>query len=632
MTETDIQSPPRALRIALVGSPNSGKTTLFNSLTGLRAKTGNYAGVTVERSTGQLMSRSRKVELIDLPGTYSLDAISEDESVAIRVLRGEFATESPPDGVACVIDSTTLERSLPLLAEVLAVGRPTVLVLTMIDELKARGGDIDIFRLQDTLGIPVVGVVGTRGIGIADLSDLLIQPDKWTRHKVALPSDISDRFAWADRVLNDSTRTRPQEHKFTRRLDKLLLHPILGPLVFLAFLVVFFQAIFSWAGPAMDFFAGTMDDLADYILQQDGSDSAFTSLLANGVIRGVGGVIVFLPQILLLFAVILFLEACGYMARAAFVIDRVMGWIGLEGRCFIALLSSYACAVPGILATRTIPNPKDRLATVLVAPLTTCSARLPVYLLLITAFVPADPLIGPFDMRAATLFGLYLLGAVSTMVCAAILKKGMLRGANLPFYMELPPYRLPSLRSIALGVWERARVFIVRAGTVILAASVVLWILLNFPKQEAKPGMDEAQAQRIQLEQSYAATIGRSIEPIFEPMGFDWRVNVGLLGSFAAREVMNSTLAEIYAYSGDLEEVDGLASVITAKDPVTGKPPLERASAFALLVFFVFALQCISTIAAIRRETNSWRWPLFALAYMTALAWVGGWVTYWLTA
>jgi ferrous iron transport protein B len=497
----------------------------------------------------------------------------------------------------------------------------------MIDELKARGGDVDLFKLQHTLGIPVVGVVGTRGIGMDDLRELLCKPDTWPRSELDPPKDIADRFAWADRLLSTATRKRPVEHTLTRRLDRVLLHPLIGPLVFLTFLVFFFQAIFSWAGPAMDFLAGLMDGLADVVLA-NAPENAFTSLIADGIIRGVGGVLVFLPQILLLFAVILFLEACGYMARAAFVIDRVMGWIGLEGRCFIALLSSYACAVPGILATRTIPNPKDRLATILVAPLTTCSARLPVYLLLITAFVPAEPLLGPFDWRAGALFGLYLLGALSTMICAAIFKRGMLRGANLPFYLELPPYRMPSLRSIGLGVWERARVFLRRAGTVILAASVILWVLLNFPSHEASEGMSEAQAERARLEQSYAASLGKSLEPVFEPMGFDWRVNVGLVGSFAAREVMNSTLAQIYSYGGDEEDYDGLASVITARDPVTGKPPLERASAFALLVFFVFGLQCISTIAAIRRETNSWRWPLFALAYMTVLAWVGAWLTY----
>jgi ferrous iron transport protein B len=617
----------KRLEIALVGSPNAGKTTLFNALTGLRAKTGNYPGVTVDRRRGRCTVDDTEIILTDLPGTYSLHAISEDEAIAVRVLKGELEGEPEPDGVVVVADATTLQRSLPMIAEVMQLGRPTLLCLTMIDELKARGGDIDLFALQRELGVHIIGVVGNRGLGIDDLRNHLAKPDEW-RPAVNLPApDPESRFAWADQLLEMITRHPVQESTLTRRMDKVLLHPVMGGFVFLAFITFFFQAIFSWAGPAMDFFAGTLDGLADWILVTM-PDGLLADLLANGVVRGVGAVVVFVPQIALLFAMILFFEASGYMARAAFVVDRMMGWIGLEGRCFISLLSSYACTVPGIMATRAIPSPKDRLATILVAPFATCSARLPVYAVLITAFIPATPVLGPITMQGLTLMGLYLLGGATALLFAAIFKRGMLRGASLPFYMELPPYRFPRLSSLAVQVWRRLKLFLTSAGKIIFIGSIVLWVLLNFPQVDTPAGLSEAAAGRQQVEQSYAADIGRALEPLTEPLGFDWRLNIGLVGSFAARELMVSTMAQVYAFNGDSENVDGMAELITSADPVTGEPLVTFATGLSLLVFFVFAMLCVSTLAVMKRETGSWKWPAFTTVYMFAVAWIGSFITY----
>ncbi len=620
----------RPTRIAILGAPNSGKTTLFNALTGHRAKAGNYPGVTVDRREGELRARFTElaVRLIDLPGVYSLEPQSEDEAVAVRVLRGEFG-EPPPDGVVVVLDATTIERALPLVAEAAELGLPLCIALTMIDELKARHGEIDLEALGAELGVPVLGVVGNRGLGIDDLGALVAESGHWTRSE-ALPEAAEadtpeQRFEWTYSVLGRCRRKVPRADDWSRRLDRFLLHPVLGPAVFLTFVALFFQAIFTWATPAMDLLSGLMDGLADWVLTVV-PDSLLTRLLADGVIRGVGAVIVFLPQIVLLFTVILFLEGCGYMARAAFVVDRVMGWVGLEGRCFLALLSSYACAVPGIMATRTIPSERDRLTTILVAPFATCSARLPVYTLLIAAFIPADPVFGPFTWQGLTLGGLYLLGTAAALVSAAVLQRGLRRGASLPFYLELPPFRLPRPSDILLGVWDRAKMFLRRAGTIILCVSIVLWFLLNLPRRAADPELSAAANQQAILEGSYAASVGRFIEPVFAPMDFDWRINVGLVASQAAREVMVATLAQIYAHED--EEGEGLGGVLAGVGDGSGEPLLSRPSALALLVYFAFAMQCMSTLAVIRRETGKWRWPAFTFVYMTGLGWLGAWVTF----
>ena len=620
----------RPARIAILGAPNSGKTTLFNALTGHRAKAGNYPGVTVDRREGDLHSRFTEapVRLIDLPGVYSLEAQSEDEAVAVRVLRGEF-DEPPPDGVVVVLDATTIERALPLVAEAADLGVPLCIALTMVDELKARHGEVDVNALGAELGVPVLGVVGNRGLGIDDLGALLAACEDWTPSAAlrgpAAAETPEQRFDWTYGVLERCRRKVPRRDHWTRRLDRFLLHPVLGPAVFLTFVALFFQAIFTWATPAMDLLSGLMDGLADWLLAAL-PDVLLTRLLADGVIRGVGAVIVFLPQIILLFTVILFLEGCGYMARAAFVVDRLMGWVGLEGRCFLALLSSYACAVPGIMATRTIPSERDRLTTILVAPFATCSARLPVYTLLIAAFIPADPVFGPFTWQGLTLGGLYLLGTAAALVSAAVFQRGLRRGASLPFYLELPPYRLPRPSDVLLGVWDRAKMFLRRAGTIILCVSIVLWFLLNLPRRAADPELSAAANQQAILEGSYAASVGRFIEPVFAPMDFDWRINVGLVASQAAREVMVATLAQIYAHED--EEGEGLGGVLAGVGDGSGEPLLSRPSALALLVYFAFAMQCMSTLAVIRRETGKWRWPAFTFVYMTGLGWLGAWVTF----
>ena len=620
----------RHARIALLGAPNSGKTTLFNALTGHRAKAGNYPGVTVDRREGGLQGRftEESIRLIDLPGVYSLESQSEDEAVAVRVLRGEFG-EPVPDGMLVVLDATTIERALPLVAEAASLGVPLCVALTMIDELKARHGEIDVVALEAQLGVPVLGVVGNRGLGVDDLGALLASSRDWTPSpalKEAAAADTpEERFDWTYGVLERCRRETPRPDRWTRRLDRFLLHPVLGPAVFLTFVALFFQAIFTWATPAMDLLSGLMDGLAARLLTAL-PDTLLTRLLADGVIRGVGAVIVFLPQIVLLFTVILFLEACGYMARAAFVVDRLMGWVGLEGRCFLALLSSYACAVPGIMATRTIPSERDRLTTILVAPFATCSARLPVYTLLIAAFIPADPVFGPFTWQGLTLGGLYLLGTAAALVSAAVLKRGLRRGASLPFYLELPPFRLPRPSDIALGVWDRARMFLRRAGTIILGVSIVLWFLLNLPRRDADPQLSAAANQQVILEGSYAASVGRFLEPVFAPMDFDWRINVGLVASQAAREVMVATLAQIFAHEG--EDGEGLGGVLAGGGERGGAPVLSRASALALLVYFAFAMQCMSTLVVIRRETGKWRWPAFTFVYMTGLGWLGAWATF----
>jgi len=613
-------------RIGLLGSPNSGKTTLFNALTGLRAKTGNYPGVTVDRRAGTAACPDGAVKLLDLPGTYSLNAMSQDEAIAVQAMRGEIEGEKPLDGVVMVADATTLERSLPLLGEAMLQGLPLCLVLTMVDELKARGGELDLFRLQNELGIQVIPVVGNRGLGLDDLRALLPSPESWISPKSPPAKAKAEHFQWADQVFKDACRARPQASKVTASMDRVLLHPVSGGLIFFIFMACFFQAIFSWAMPAVDFLDSLVHSGADWVIATF-PESWATQLFADGILRGVGAVLVFTPQIALLFLLILTFEACGYLARAAFVTDRLMGWAGLEGRCFVSLLSSFACAVPGIMATRTIPSPRDRLATMMVAPLMTCSARLPVYALLIGAFIEPTPLLGPFTSQGAAMFGLYALGVVSAIVFAALFKRGLLKGATLPFYLELPPYRFPSFSSILLQVWHRLLLFFKRAGTVILGASLALWLLLTFPKA-ATEGLTDTQAQQAQIEASYAASIGKAIEPAILPLGWDWRVGVGLIGSFAAREVFVSTMAQVYALPEQEDDSTDLADVLVRGSPGAPSSALSFASAMALLVFFVYALQCISTVAVLVREAGGWRYGLFALAYQTGFAWLAAFATY----
>ena len=619
----------RRVVFGLLGSPNAGKTTLFNALTGLRARVGNYPGVTVERREAELpIDDERTAILIDLPGTYGLTPISADEAVVDDVLAGRIEGVARPEALILVVDACSLPRTLPFIGEALRLEQPVCVVLSMLDELAARGGQVDLERLEAALGVPVIGVIGHRGRGLDELKTWLRRdPASWPHPAILPPADRFERADWADSIANTVIHRTPARHALTERVDRVVLHPLWGSLLFLAVMVVFFQLIFRMATPAMD----AID--AGIGLLGEGARAALPAgwmadLVADGLIAGVGSVVIFLPQIVILFSLLYLLEDLGYMARAAFVIDRVMGRIGLEGRSFVALLSAYACAVPGIMATRTIPSPRDRLVTILVAPLMTCSARLPVYALLISAFVPARSVWGPIGLQGLVLLGLYLSGALAALVVAAILKRFVVRGEGLPFTMELPTYRWPTFRVWISQVWTSAWAFLRRAGTIILAASIVLWLLLSFPRVEAPPEMSASEARAYALEQSAAGRLGHAIEPLIAPLGFDWKIGVGLIASLAAREVIVATLAQVYA-AGSGDETESLRDSLRAdRDPETGEKVFTPATVGALLVFFVFALQCTSTIAIMSRETNSWHWPAFAFGYLLVLAYTASFLTH----
>ncbi len=622
--------PGEAARVALVGSPNTGKTTLFNALTGASARVGNYPGVTVERREGRVLRIEREVHVIDLPGTYGLRGETLDEQVTEQVLDGRLDGEDSPGAVLLVLDATTLRRGLALAVEVLRryPQRSCALAVTMIDELAARGGRLDLGRLGRELGCPVFPVVGHRGSGMDALRRALERPESWERPPPAAPlDDPAERFALVDRIWDDICLAAPGADTRTDRIDRLLLHPVGGLLAFGAVMVLLFQSIFAWAVPAMEAIetgfaalgAASRDTLPAGI---------WLELWTDGVLAGVGSVLVFLPQIVILFALIHLLEGLGYMARAAFVVDRVMGKVGLQGRSFVVLLSCYACAVPGIMAARTIPNPRDRLATILVAPFMTCSARLPVYTLLIAAFVPAVSVLGPLGLQGLVMLGLYLLGAVAAIGSAWLLKSTLIRGRPSTFFMELPPYRWPTLRLLGTQIWRSTWAFVRRAGTVIFVASLVVWVLVSFPSAEPDASRTPAEQAAADLEASVAARLGHAIEPAIEPLGYDWKIGVGLVASLAAREVIVATLAQIYAV-GDPDDFGGLRQALRDDvDPRTGEPVFDLPTALSLLVFFVFALQCTSTIAVMARETGSWRWPAFAFVYMQTLAWTAAFVTY----
>ena len=616
------------LLVALLGAPNSGKTTIFNALTGARAKVGNYPGVTVERREGVIRKSARSVRVLDLPGSYSLRGETPDEQVVEQVLAGEIGGK--PDALLIVADATTLQRSLAMVVDALEAHPelPSALVVTMIDEMRARGGKINFVKLGKTLGTPVFPVVGHRGVGMDALLRALESPEQWSRPKTFPKTEApEERFEWVDEVCRDIGATKIEPDTRSDKIDRWLLHPLMGGLAFAAVMIFVFQSIFTWAVPAMDGiegFFGELGRLSRMVLPQ----GLFADLWADGIVAGVGSVLVFLPQIIILFTLIHLLEDVGYMARAAFVVDRIMGWVGLQGRSFVVLLSCSACAVPGIMAARTIPSPRDRLATILVSPFMTCSARLPVYTLLIAAFIPARTIGGFFGIQGLVMFALYLAGAFTALASAALLKATLVRGNIHTFYMELPPYRFPTLKLLATQVWHSTRHFLKRAGTIIFTASIVVWALLSFPRADTPTGMSlEAQAQQ-QLEVSAAGHIGRALEPAIEPLGFDWKIGVGLVASLAAREVIVATLAQIYAV-GDPDDFDGLRGALRRDmDPRTGQPVFNIAVALSLLVFFVFALQCTSTMVVMAKETGSWKWPAFAFSYMLGLAYVASFITY----
>jgi ferrous iron transport protein B len=618
----DVAAAPATIagvrRVALVGSPNAGKTSVFNHLTGLRAKTGNYPGVTVGRSVGTTKVDGVTIAVEDLPGTYSLDPISPDEQVVTDLLAGEYPDIDRPDAVVLVADATTLRRSIMLVGQVLRLDMACLLALTMGDELAARGGKIDVEALTTALGIPVTPVVAHRGSGIGALRSQLASFDEWQRPPVLPPSDPDAIDAWGRSVLDAADYVAPQPDRRTARIDRVLLHPLWGTVTFFAVMFCFFQLLFSVAAPLRD---GISDGLT-WLGGQVGAHIGIPvvrGLLGQGIIGGVGTVLQFLPQIVLLFLLIALLENVGYMSRAAFLMDRVMAKTGLEGRAFVAMLSSFACAIPGIMATRTLPSSRDRIATIVSAPLMTCSARLPVYTLLVGLLVAPQKHWWGLSAQGVTMFLLYLGGGTSSLIAASVVKSTILRGDLLPFTMELPPYRFPSPTVLLAAMWSAAKVFLRKAGTIILGTSLVLWALLNLPIREAETrGMSPTDAGAYVMNHSYAADVGRAIAPVFQPLGFDWRTDVALVGSLSAREVFVSTLGQVSAATDPANPRQALATMTDDH----GHRVFTAPTVIALMAYFMFALQCMSTIAVMRRETNSWRWPGFAFSYMFALAWV----------
>ena len=619
-------------RFAVVGSPNSGKTTLFNSLTGLHAKTGNYPGVTVARYEGRMrLGENQSVVVEDLPGSYSLDPISPDEQIVVDVLDTDHHNlrVDVPDAMLVTLNATTLRRSLGLLAQLQQTGLPICVVLTFTDDLTRRSGRLDIPAFTRALGVPVVTVVAGHRDGLADLRHVMGRSDSWTTPVVAPPTDPAEVNAWADSVLKSSRYRMPEIDKRTHRIDSLVLHPVIGTAIFLLTMFAFFQTIFTVAAPLQDYVEQFFSWLGGLVAEHVhiGWLSAF---LSQAVIGGVGSVLVFLPQIVLLFLLIALLEGTGYLARAAFLMDRVMARAGLEGRAFVALLSSFACAIPGIMATRSLPSARDRLATMMGAPLMTCSARLPVYILLVSLMLPAQARVGVFNARGVVMFALYLAGALSAMAVAAVFKKFTSRGGPvLPFYMEMPPYQVPRWRNVGAEVWTAASAFLRKVTSIIMATTVVLWVLLNLPMrgeaEMAAAGVDtgdEAAVSSYVLDHSYAASIGRSVEPVFEPLGFDWRINIGILSSLAAREVFVATLGQVAAAENPEEPAEALRAMTMQDGPEAGRPLFDAPTIAALLVFFMYALQCMSTVGVLRRESGSWKWPAIAFGYMFVLAWV----------
>ncbi|MCH9642695.1 MAG: ferrous iron transporter B [Actinomycetia bacterium] len=618
---------PDGPRLALLGSPNSGKTTLFNALTGLRAKTGNYPGVTVARFEGAARVGGRSLMVEDLPGTYSLDPMSPDEQIVVDVLEHE-SDLTTPDGLVVTLDATTLRRSLGLLAHILQTEVPVCVVLTFTDELIRRQGAVDIAALRRALSVPVVAVVAGRARELGELRDLLPEPTQWQQPAVLPPTDTAEVSAWIESVLSAAHYVQPQHDERTRRVDAVLLHPVWGTLIFFTTMFAFFQVIFTVAAPLQEGVEGFFGYLGG-LVDQHVSNQMLGSFLSGAMLGGVGGVLVFLPQIALLFLMVSLLEGVGYMSRAAFLMDRVMAGAGLEGRAFVALLSSLACAIPGIMATRTLPSARDRIATMMGAPLMTCSARLPVYVLLIGLLVSPDIRWGPIGAQGAVMFALYLVGAISAMASAWVFSRiGRGHGPLLPFYMEMPPYRLPSLRPVLISVWEPSKGFLLKVGKIILVTTIVLWVLLNLPARSTEvmsaagvdPG-DNAAASAYVIDNSYAASVGRFVSPVFEPLGFDWRINVGVLASLSAREVFVSTLGQVAAAEDPDDPARALEQMTVQEGPRAGEKLFTPPVVAALLAFFLYALQCMSTVGVMRRESGSWRWPAIAFGYMFALAW-----------
>jgi ferrous iron transport protein B len=679
--------------IAVVGGPNSGKSTLFNRLTGLRQRIGNYPGVTVERHVGTLKTDDRVIELIDLPGTHGLSAHSFEEQIAVDVIFGRMEGTQPPDGILAVVDATNLYQGLYLVQQLLDLERPVVVALTMWDAAKKSGLSIDVGRLTSLLGgVTICPVVATTGEGInalrnalvgivdeeaptlaaawpelsaaaaslaenatvplrlAEIERLLVDGPAGANRYVLdclgphgeaavnkyreelfgneppLAMEARKRYAWVRSVLNDVQEHAPPFYSWRTRLTAFLNRPIPGTIGLFLVMAIVFQAVFAWATPVMDIIDDASAMLGAAVVARLG-DGALSSLIADGVIAGVGSVVIFLPQIVILFLFIILLEDSGYLARAAYLMDRAMRSVGLSGQSIIPMISSFACAVPGIMATRVIPNRRDRIATILAAPFMTCSARLPVYALLIAAFVPVRD-VGFLNLQGLVLFGLYLFGIVMGVLTALLMRKTALRGPKPPFALMLPEFRRPNIQTVLLQLLGRAKVFLYRAGTVIFSVAVVVWALAYYPRAtDIDPLLDENQAAAAQLEQSWLGRAGKFVEPAFEPLGWDWRVSSAVIAGFPAREVVVAVLGTVYAVGDEADESTLSARLKSASWP-DGSPIFTLPMVIGLLIFYACCLQCAATLAVIRRETNTWRWPVFAWVYMTTIGYVGALLAY----
>ncbi|MES2198535.1 MAG: ferrous iron transporter B [Pseudomonadota bacterium] len=610
------------MHLALVGTPNSGKTSLFNALTGSRQKVANYPGVTVERKEGSFVTPlGRQVSLVDLPGTYSLRGRSPDEEITRDIVLGRTKGEALPDLVLCVADSTNLRLTIRLLLELKRTGRPLMLVLNMFDIATRRGVTVDVPRLSEALGVPVVTSIAVRKGGTSELlrrTDELIaaqapQPAQANLWQPLTVAQLRATQREADRIIAATISLPARPDTWTARIDAVVLHPVAGLTILALILFVMFQAVFAWAAPLMELLASAFGALGG-LVHDTLPAGLLQSFLQNGVISGVGSVIVFLPQIIIIFLFILLLEDFGYMARAAFLMDRIMGGAGLHGRAFIPLLSSFACAIPGIMATRVIDNRRDRLTTILIAPLMTCSARIPVYTLIISAFIPARQVWGFVSLQGLVMFGLYVAGIASALGVSSLIKFFMWRDyAPAPFMLELPDYKMPRPRSIAIGVYTRAVMFLQRAGTTIFSMMVLIWFLASFPQPPAG-ATDPA------INYSLAAMIGKALEPLLAPVGFNWQIAVALIPGMAAREVAVAALGTVYAIEGGKEAAEQIGAVLATK--------WSLATALSLLAWFIFAPQCASTLAVIRRETASWTWMWVTFGYMFALAYAASFATY----
>jgi ferrous iron transport protein B len=603
--------------IALVGNPNCGKTALFNLLTGSRQKVANYAGVTVERKEGVAITPSgKRVRILDLPGLYSLEAATPDEQVTTDVLLGRRDGETKPDAVVCVTDATNLRQNLRLVLALKRLGVPLLLALNMSDLARKRGIVVDKDALARELGVPVVETVGVRPSGVTELLGRL--DAHWPAAVAQLAAsagnaDVVRDHAEVRRILAAAGGEARASETMSDRVDRIVLHPVLGLLILAVTLFLVFQAVFAWATVPQDAITAGVDALAGY-LRSVMPDTALRSLLLDGVLAGAGSVLVFLPLILILFFFILVLEDSGYLPRAAFLLDRMMGGVGLSGRSFIPLLSSFACAIPGIMATRTIANPRDRLATIMIAPLMTCSARLPVYALIIAAFIPQQTVWGPVQLQGLVLFALYIAGVGGAMAVAYVLKRTTMRSRFQPLMLELPAYHWPHLRNLAIGLWQRVQIFLTRVGTIILALMILLWALSSFP---APP--PDATGPAIQY--SIAGKIGAALAVVFAPLGFNWQISIALVPGLAAREVAVGALGTVYSLAATGDDV---ANALT---PLI-KDSWSIPTALSLLAWYVFAPQCLSTLATVKRETNSWRYPLIMAGYLFALAYAASFVTY----